>query len=224
MNCCRCGKSFDYEKHNGICPKCAAYNRPQGQTPYDYNVDKDISARYETMDESHARLHRMYDSAPAHQPEKQHAQYHRQYDNDYRHSQEQRHAQNDRLGQLRGAGGAAPNDRMNQPQSTGSVPNYRANQPQGAGSAPNYRMNQPQNGAPVNGAYPMQGQGGSAPNVRINSPQMQNGAPQNGRYTMQGANGGNAPQGKNPGSIVGKVILIILIINIITAFLQAVLR
>lgn len=179
MNCCRCGKNFDYEKHNGICPKCAAYNRPQGQTPYDYDVEKDISAHYEEMDESHARLHRMYDSAPAHQPEKQHEQYHRQYDNNYRHPQQ---------------------------------PNYRTNQPnpaQGAGGVPNYRMNQPnpaqnQSGIPNNRVYQMQGQGG---------------APNGGTYQMQGANG-NPPQNKPRQSIVGKVILIIVIINIIASFLQ----
>lgn len=179
MNCCRCGKNFDYEKHNGICPKCAAYNRPQGQTPYDYDVEKDISAHYEEMDESHARLHRMYDSAPAHQPEKQHEQYHRQYDNNYRHPQQ---------------------------------PNYRTNQPnpaQGAGGVPNYRMNQPnpaqnQSGIPNNRVYQMQGQGG---------------ATNGGTYQMQGANG-NPPQNKPRQSIVGKVILIIVIINIIASFLQ----
>ncbi|MCM1105088.1 MAG: hypothetical protein NC409_13400 [Clostridium sp.] len=178
MNCCRCGKSFDYEKHNGICPKCAAYNRPQGQTPYDYDVDKDISAHYETMDDSHERLHRMYDSAPAHQPEKQHAQYHRQYDDNYRHpqySQGQSYTQNDRSSQSQGAG---------------SAPNYRTNQPQGMGSASNYQMNQPQNGG----------------------------------YPMQGAGGRNAPQRKKTKSVVGKVILMIFIIDMIIAFLQMILQ
>lgn len=175
MNCCRCGKNFDYEKHNGICPKCAAYNRPQGQDPYDYDVDKDFSAHYERMDDSHARLHRMYDSAPAHQPEKQHAQYHRQYDNNYKH----------------------PNQ-PNMTQGTGGAPNYRMNQPnmtQGTGGAPNYRTNQP------------------------NTTQGQGGMPQNGAYQMQGANG-RPPQNKKTMSTVGKVILIIVIINIIATFLQ----
>lgn len=87
MNCCRCGKDFDYDKHNGICPKCAAYNRPPGEKPYDFDVQKDFSAQYDDSsgDDSHARLHRMYDSSPAHQPQRQHAQYHRQYDNGYSH-------------------------------------------------------------------------------------------------------------------------------------------
>ncbi len=70
MNCCRCGKSFDYEKYNGICPKCAAYNRPPGEKPYDFDVQKDFSATYAYEDDSHARLHRMYDSAPAHQQQR----------------------------------------------------------------------------------------------------------------------------------------------------------
>lgn len=213
MNCCRCGKNFDYEKHNGICPKCAAYNRPQGQTPYDYDVEKDISAHYEEMDESHARLHRMYDSAPAHQPEKQHEQYHRQYDNHYRHPQQPDYRTN-QPNPVQGTG-SVPNYRTNQPnpaQGTGSVPNYRMNQPnpaQGTGSVPNYRMNQPnpaqnQSGIPNNRVYQMQGQGG---------------APNGGTYQMQGANG-NPPQNKPRQSIAGKVILIIVIINIIASFLQ----
>lgn len=28
--CKRCGKSFDYQKREGICPKCCFYNRPAG--------------------------------------------------------------------------------------------------------------------------------------------------------------------------------------------------
>ena len=150
MNCCRCGKNFDYEKHNGICPKCAAYNRPQGEKPYDYNGDKDFSAHYETMDDSHAKLHRMYDSASAHQPQKQHAEYHRQYDNNYKHPQ---HAQEQT---------GTPNYRANQPQGQSGVPNYRANQPQGQNGIPNnrtYQM-QGQGGMPQNGTYQMPGSGG----------------------------------------------------------------
>lgn len=31
MRCRRCKTNFDYEAHYGICPKCAAYNRPDGK-------------------------------------------------------------------------------------------------------------------------------------------------------------------------------------------------
>ncbi len=31
MKCRRCKTNFDYEKYYGICPKCAAYNRPDGR-------------------------------------------------------------------------------------------------------------------------------------------------------------------------------------------------
>lgn len=31
MRCRRCKTNFDYESHYGICPKCAAYNRPDGK-------------------------------------------------------------------------------------------------------------------------------------------------------------------------------------------------
>lgn len=79
--CYRCRKTFDYEKHNGICPKCAAYNRPPGKNGYDFDVQKEYQAKYTVVDNSHERLHKMYDSAPAHQPGRQHEQYHKQYDN-----------------------------------------------------------------------------------------------------------------------------------------------
>lgn len=136
MNCCRCGQKFHYEKHNGICPKCAAYNRPQGQKPYDYNIEKDISAHYEKMDESHAKLHQMYDSASAHQPHKQHAEYHRRYDNNYKHPQ--------------------------QPQAQNGTPAYRGNQAQMPNGAPAYRayQTQGQGGMPQGRAYQVQGQNG----------------------------------------------------------------
>ena len=28
--CKRCGKAFDYQKREGVCPKCCFYNRPEG--------------------------------------------------------------------------------------------------------------------------------------------------------------------------------------------------
>ena len=31
MKCRRCKTSFDYDACYGICPKCAAYNRPDGK-------------------------------------------------------------------------------------------------------------------------------------------------------------------------------------------------
>ena len=46
--CFNCGKSFDYEKYYGICPKCGAYNREN------------------TPEEEHRELHERYDSAEQH--------------------------------------------------------------------------------------------------------------------------------------------------------------
>ena len=31
MKCRRCKTNFDYDTYYGICPKCAAYNRPDGK-------------------------------------------------------------------------------------------------------------------------------------------------------------------------------------------------
>lgn len=79
--CCRCGKSFNYEKYYGICPKCAAYNRQPGMEPEDFDVEHDISARFDVdEDDSCARLHEQYDSAPSHRPHEQHMAYHKTYD------------------------------------------------------------------------------------------------------------------------------------------------
>ncbi len=213
MNCCRCGKSFDYEKHNGICPKCAAYNRPQGQTPYDYDVEKDISAHYGSMDDSrgidasHARLHQMYDSAPAHQPEKQHAQYHRQYDNNYRHPNQPNPATAQNSARNAGA------NRVGQAQMQNGQPAYRMNQPspaQNSGGVTGNRMYQMQGQGTVSGGMTYQTQGpGSVPN--------------NGAYQMQGASGG--PPKRNQGmSTAGKVIMIVIIINVISSIIFAFLQ
>lgn len=46
--CFSCGKSFDYEKYYGICPKCGAYNREN------------------TAREEHQELHEKYDTTEQH--------------------------------------------------------------------------------------------------------------------------------------------------------------
>lgn len=79
--CCRCGKTFNYEKYYGICPKCAAYNRQPGMEQEDFDVEHDISAKFNMEeDDSCARLHEQYDSAPSHRPHEQHMAYHKTYD------------------------------------------------------------------------------------------------------------------------------------------------
>lgn len=58
--CKRCGTVFDYNKWDGVCPKCCLYNRPEGSREEDdcwmenYNVD-DNSYRYayDHTDEGH---------------------------------------------------------------------------------------------------------------------------------------------------------------------------
>ena len=86
-NCCRCGKAFNYEKYYGICPQCAAYNRQPGTEQEDFDVEHDISARFDMGEyDSCAELHERYDSAPAHRPHEQHMAYHRTYDQGNVHS------------------------------------------------------------------------------------------------------------------------------------------
>lgn len=80
-SCCRCHKLFDYDFYYGICPKCCAYNQPKGHKQDDFNIEKDLMDRYfRSEDDSHERMHRMYDTAKVHNPEEQHKQYHRAYD------------------------------------------------------------------------------------------------------------------------------------------------
>ncbi|MCC8149990.1 MAG: endonuclease Q family protein [Lachnospiraceae bacterium] len=63
--CGKCGKRYDYEKYNGICPKCGRYNRR----------DSAVLER---------ELHERYDADPAHS-EESHKQVHKKNYDSYRH-------------------------------------------------------------------------------------------------------------------------------------------
>lgn len=140
--CHRCRKTFDYEKHNGICPKCAAYNRPPGKNGYDFDVQKEYQAKYNTADDSHERLHKMYDSAPAHQPDRQHAQYHKQYDNGAAHPAHAQTAAQSRqypAGQFPAGQYQVQGNAQNRPNpQNGSYPQNRLNPQNGS-----YQQNRP---------------------------------------------------------------------------------
>ena len=47
--CKRCGASFDYDKRDGVCPRCCFYNRPPGREQTDdewmknYNIEDNSS-------------------------------------------------------------------------------------------------------------------------------------------------------------------------------------
>lgn len=47
--CKRCGSSFDYEKRDGVCPKCCFYNRPPGKD----RADDDWMKNYNIEDNSY---------------------------------------------------------------------------------------------------------------------------------------------------------------------------
>ena len=64
ITCSNCGKLYDYEKYNGICPKCARYNR-------------ETSASKE-----HQEYHDKYDGGYSHTAQDDHHSYHQRYDTD----------------------------------------------------------------------------------------------------------------------------------------------
>ena len=60
IRCAKCGKVYDYDRYNGICPKCARYNRKDSNFTADRN------------------LHKQYDNTPwAHMAENHHQEVHR---------------------------------------------------------------------------------------------------------------------------------------------------
>jgi len=63
LTCQKCGKIYDYDKYNGICPKCARYNR-------------ETSAA-----EEHQEYHDKYDGGYNHSAQDDHHSYHQRYDN-----------------------------------------------------------------------------------------------------------------------------------------------
>lgn len=65
MQCRRCKTIFSYEKTEGICPKCAAYNRPGGELDEDLiekKYNKDFGQEIYRMNEVHQDLHKKYDT------------------------------------------------------------------------------------------------------------------------------------------------------------------
>lgn len=55
IKCGRCGKRFNYEKYDGICPKCSAFNRKEEQSG---------NSLYGSMaDAAYERLHKEYDGS-----------------------------------------------------------------------------------------------------------------------------------------------------------------
>lgn len=65
MQCRRCKAIFSYEKTEGICPKCAAYNRPGGRPEadlFDTGFDMDFGQETFRMNEVHQDLHKKYDT------------------------------------------------------------------------------------------------------------------------------------------------------------------
>ena len=62
ITCAKCKKIYDYDKYNGICPKCARYNR-------------ETSAAAEHQD-----YHNKYDGGYSHTAQDDHHSYHQRYD------------------------------------------------------------------------------------------------------------------------------------------------
>lgn len=62
VTCEKCKKIYEYEKYNGICPKCARYNR-EGSSADD-----------------HQAYHNKYDGGYSHNAQDDHHSYHQRYD------------------------------------------------------------------------------------------------------------------------------------------------
>ena len=62
ITCAKCKKIYDYEKYNGICPKCARYNRET------------------TSAQEHQDYHNKYDGGYSHTAQDDHHSYHQRYD------------------------------------------------------------------------------------------------------------------------------------------------
>lgn len=62
ITCSKCGKVYDYEKYNGICPKCARYNNAT------------------TAAQEHQEYHNKYDDGYKHSAQDNHYSYHQKYD------------------------------------------------------------------------------------------------------------------------------------------------
>ena len=62
VTCEKCKKIYDYDKYNGICPKCARYNRENSSA------------------QEHQDYHNKYDGGYNHTEQDDHHSYHQKYD------------------------------------------------------------------------------------------------------------------------------------------------
>ncbi|MBP3595650.1 MAG: hypothetical protein J6J44_14105 [Lachnospiraceae bacterium] len=62
VTCEKCKKIYDYDKYNGICPKCARYNRENSSA------------------QEHQDYHNKYDGGYSHNEQDDHHSYHQRYD------------------------------------------------------------------------------------------------------------------------------------------------
>ncbi len=49
IRCSKCGKLYDYDKYNGICPACARYNRADSA-----QMEQELHERYDSIPNAHA--------------------------------------------------------------------------------------------------------------------------------------------------------------------------
>lgn len=62
VTCSKCKKVYDYGKYDGICPKCARYNKET------------------TASQDHQEYHNKYDGGYSHNAQDDHHSYHQRYD------------------------------------------------------------------------------------------------------------------------------------------------
>lgn len=67
--CFNCGKSFDYEKYYGICPKCSAYNKEMLSEEEHQELHEKYDGMNPHSESSHEQMHKVYDEVDPHAEE-----------------------------------------------------------------------------------------------------------------------------------------------------------
>lgn len=95
IKCSKCGKLFDEAKYDGICPKCARYNRASSASGIEHEMfhQKYDSGYSHSEQDDHQKYHDTYDDGYSHGEKDDHQRYHDNYDGGYTHESGQNETQ-----------------------------------------------------------------------------------------------------------------------------------